>query len=84
MRRIPRSAKVVAVLMFASIALTATPVVILANRVYPTILEMPFFLVWTIAGPFLAFVFSAIYMRIMNRSDEDQQQTALESDTVEG
>lgn len=84
MRRIPRSAKIAAALMFASIALTATPVVILANRVYPTILEMPFFLAWTIAGPALAFVFSTIYTHIMNRSEENQQQSSLGPDTKEG
>jgi peptidoglycan/LPS O-acetylase OafA/YrhL len=82
MRQMPRTAKIAAALMFISIAMTATPIVILANRVYPTIFEMPFFLVWTIAGPALAFVFSAIYTRIMNRSDE--QQNIIGPDTEEG
>lgn len=67
MKRIPTSAKIAAALMLIAIAMTATPVVMLANRVDPVVFEMPFFLVWNIAGPLLAFVFAAIYTWIMNR-----------------
>lgn len=67
MTRIPTSAKIAVALMLIAIAMTATPVVMLANRVEPTVFEMPFFLVWNIAGPLLAFVFAASYTRIMNK-----------------
>lgn len=77
MRRTPRSAKIYAALMIVSIALTATPIVMLANRVTPTVLEMPFFLVWAILGPFLTFVFSALYTRVMNNDAEEPTHGSL-------
>jgi len=80
----PTSAKVAAVLMFVSIALTATPIIIFANRVEPTVFGMPFFLAWSIAGPFLAFVFAAIYTRIMNTSDADETHREASAELEDG
>lgn len=63
--------------MIVSIALTATPIIMLANRVTPTVLEMPFFFVWATVGPFLTFVFSALYTRVMNNHDEESVHGSL-------
>lgn len=83
MRQIPKSAKVAALLMFVSIALTGTPVVVLANRIHPTVLGVPFFLFWASAAPLLAFVFSTIYARITNNWDKDTAQHSDELDDEE-
>lgn len=69
--------------MFTFIALTATPVVILANRVHPTVIKIPFFLLWAIAAPFLAFLFSTVYTRIMNKQDSNDTQQSTEFDGEE-
>lgn len=51
-------------LMAIIVALTATPIVILANRITPAPLGVPFFLLWCSAVPLLLWVVMLIHSRV--------------------
>lgn len=58
--------KIILWLMIISLAMTATPIVILANKIRPFILGIPFFAFWNIFWPTMLFVLTIIYGRTVN------------------
>ena len=62
--------KLILVLMVIVVAMTATPIVILSNRIEPYILGMPLFVFWNIFWPTLLFILALIYAPIANKEDE--------------
>lgn len=63
------SQKVIFWLIVISLAMTATPIVILANRIRPFVLGMPFFAFWNMFWPAVMFILAVIYTNIANKND---------------
>ena len=60
--------KLIIVLMGISLAMTATPIVILANKVRPFILGFPFFAFWNMFWPTVIFILAVLYANIANET----------------
>lgn len=56
--------------MIASILLTASPILLLANYIEPRVFGMPFFLFWSMVPSFILTVLCIIYSAIANKLDE--------------
>lgn len=63
------SQKVIFWLIVISLAMTATPIVILANKIQPFVLGMPFFAFWNIFWPTVIFILSVVYSNIADKNN---------------
>lgn len=57
-------------LMIFSLAMTATPIVILANKIRPFVMGMSFFAFWNIFWPIALFILSLGYSRVKDQEDQ--------------
>lgn len=67
-----RTQRVLWLLMVIVIAMTATPIVILANRITPSPLGVPFFLLWCGAVPLLLWVLMILHSRVASLEGESE------------
>lgn len=64
-----KKSKVIIGLMIFSLAMTATPIVILANKIRPFVMSMSFFAFWNIFWPFVLFLLSLIYLWVKEQEN---------------
>ncbi|MBD1382024.1 hypothetical protein [Metabacillus arenae] len=64
--------KIVLLLIIFSLLMTATPIVILANKIQPFVLGIPFFAFWNIFWPFMLFVLVVVYSKIVDSKPDEQ------------
>ena len=71
MEKDPPILRVLRILMLISVLLTGSPFLLFANKIYPMILGMPFFLFWSVLPAILLTILCAIYAVIANKANPD-------------
>ena len=66
-----RTLRLLLVLMLISVLLTGSPILLLANRIEPMVLGMPFFLFWSILPAFLLTILCIIYSVIADKAEKN-------------
>lgn len=62
--------RIVVALIILSVCMTASPLVILANKIEPFTLGVPFFFFWNVFWPTMLFVLSILYTKIVDHESK--------------
>ncbi|WP_408011443.1 hypothetical protein ACJROX_14785 [Pseudalkalibacillus sp. A8] len=70
MKNNTKAKRIVIVLIVLSICMTASPIVMLANKVRPFALGVPFFFFWNLFWPTMLFILSIVYIKVAEEKSE--------------
>lgn len=70
-----RKQRLLWLLMALVIAMTATPLVVLANRITPAPLGIPFFLLWCAAVPLSLWILMLVHSRMVPLDSDEEEHS---------